>query len=304
MEVTIVMTDYDYDVTCDGKTELVGMLFQFSYGINFSLYMWQEQIGVVMNLPEECIVHILSYTIDTPVDAVRLSLVSEAFRLATRSDTVWDRFIPSDLSSIIPPSSLPSSSCGSKKDLYLALCDHPIIIDQGTKSFHLDKRTGKKCYMLSAGHLLIESGGEFQPVVALNPPSQASFDISESTNTLALSPNTKYTAFLVFKIIGASGSDEYQLKVCRCSTRETFSLLAGRRNATCCLEMSLESYGLLEQKFYVRSDGWKEIEIKHFFDSALQSYQDIQVLIQVTHATTHRLRQVLVLEGIEVRPYS
>lgn len=57
-----------------------------------------------------------------------------------------------------------------KKELYLFLCDHPLIIDSGALSFSLDKRkrTGKKCFMKAASELgitwgwhtyVLESGG-------------------------------------------------------------------------------------------------------------------------------------------------
>lgn len=81
-------------------------------------------------LPEGCIAYILSYT-STPADAVRFSLVSKTFGSAAESDTVWDSFLPSDLSSIISPPSFPSSN--SKKALYFALSDHHTIIDHGRK---------------------------------------------------------------------------------------------------------------------------------------------------------------------------
>jgi len=84
-------------------------------------------------LPEGCIANILSRT--TPLDACRLSLVSKIFRSAAESDTVWDRFLPSDYHSIISQSSPPLPNYPSKKSLYLALSDRPIIIDQGKMVF-------------------------------------------------------------------------------------------------------------------------------------------------------------------------
>lgn len=140
------------------------------------------------DLPEGCVAHILSY-ICTPEDIVRLSLVSKAFYSAADYDTVWDRFIPSDFSSTISP----LSSSNSKKDLYFTLSDRPTIIDQGRKvrtlfllacsdvfygipemkcvvyvaslkflqSFQLEKRTAKKCYMLSARDISITWGENF-----------------------------------------------------------------------------------------------------------------------------------------------
>ena len=87
-----------------------------------------------MELPEGCIAHILSLT--TPADACRLSVVSVLFNSAAESDAVWCRFLPSDVVSIVSQS---DSQCSvlanspSKKALYLALSDRPIIMDQGKK---------------------------------------------------------------------------------------------------------------------------------------------------------------------------
>lgn len=82
------------------------------------------------DLAEGCMAKILSYT--TRADVCRLSLVSKAFHSAAEANTVWDCFLPSDLSSIISPSSsVPPFR--SIKDLYLYLSDRPTIIDQGIK---------------------------------------------------------------------------------------------------------------------------------------------------------------------------
>jgi len=86
-------------------------------------------------LPEGCIAAILSST--TPVDTRRLSLVSKTFLSAADSEAVWNRFLPSDsqfINSII--SQFPSlANIPTRKDLYLALSDRPIIIDNGKKVF-------------------------------------------------------------------------------------------------------------------------------------------------------------------------
>lgn len=84
-------------------------------------------------LPEECLSAILSRT--TPADAGRLSVISNTFHSAADSDAVWNQFLPSDshfMDSII--SSSPSlANVHSKKALYSALSDRPIIIDNGLK---------------------------------------------------------------------------------------------------------------------------------------------------------------------------
>lgn len=85
-------------------------------------------MGSFDELPEECIAAILSRT--TPVDAVRLSLVSKTFRSAADSDAVWNHFIPSypDFIETIVSKSPTFASIRTKKAVYLALCDRYIII--------------------------------------------------------------------------------------------------------------------------------------------------------------------------------
>ncbi|KAL7209688.1 hypothetical protein ACSBR1_031282 [Camellia fascicularis] len=73
---------------------------------------------------------------------------------AADSDTVRERFLPSDYRQIISRSvSLPDFS--TKKQLYFTLCHSPILIDGAKLSFALDKETGKKCFTLPARELSI-----------------------------------------------------------------------------------------------------------------------------------------------------
>ncbi|XVE84773.1 hypothetical protein DITRI_Ditri17bG0039500 [Diplodiscus trichospermus] len=111
-------------------------------------------------LPEVCSSHILSFT--SPRDACRSSLVSPIFRSAANFDTVWERFLPFDYKDIISNAYLPVENFGSlsKKELYFYLCNNPIIIDNGTMCFTLDRWSGKKCYMLGARGLSITWGDE------------------------------------------------------------------------------------------------------------------------------------------------
>ncbi|KAJ6758696.1 hypothetical protein OIU74_025364 [Salix koriyanagi] len=117
--------------------------------------------GVPVNdLPEECWANVLSFT--TPRDVCRFSAVSPIFKSAAESDVVWQSFLPNDLQSFLsttaPDGSLLMSSASSKKEVYFSICDNPIIVDNGRKSFSLEKKSGKKCYMLSARDLEITSG--------------------------------------------------------------------------------------------------------------------------------------------------
>ncbi|CAJ1972453.1 unnamed protein product [Sphenostylis stenocarpa] len=253
----------------------------------------------LQDLPEGCIAKILSYT--SPMDASRFSLVSKAFCSAAESDSVWGGFLPI-LASTFPPSSFPFSS--SKKDLYFNLCNHPTIIDQGKKSVQLDKRTGKKCYMLSARNLDIIWGdtvqhwewtilpeSRFQVVAVLR--AVCWFDISGRINTLALSSNTHYAAFLVFKMINASGFHYHP-------TVLSVGISGGSTNTKyVCLDLNLNNNRLTElQCPKVRSDGWLEIEMGEFFNSGLE---EDQVQMRVMETTSHILKCGFILEGIEIR---
>ncbi|XVF65106.1 hypothetical protein PTKIN_Ptkin09bG0220000 [Pterospermum kingtungense] len=81
-------------------------------------------------LPEECMCLILSLT--SPRDACRAALVSPALRSVADSDAVWERFLPTDYEEIISNSSSPSLLSLAKKDLYVHLSFHPILIENGT----------------------------------------------------------------------------------------------------------------------------------------------------------------------------
>ncbi|KAG4997640.1 hypothetical protein JHK82_028408 [Glycine max] len=291
------------------------------------------------DLPEGCVAHILSY-ICTPEDIVRLSLVSKAFYSAADYDTVWDRFIPSDFSSTISP----LSSSNSKKDLYFTLSDRPTIIDQGRKvrtlfllacsdvfygipemkcvvyvaslkflqSFQLEKRTAKKCYMLSARDISITwapTQGEasqywewkslpesrFQEVARLY--AVCWFNITGQIKTRVLSPNTQYAAFLVFQMIDASGFHHHPAML-------SVSNVGGSRTSKyVCLDPNLEDNDLDDrfrglQRPNVRKDKWLEIEMGEFFNSGLE---EDEIYMNVRE-TSDMWKHGFILEGIEVRP--
>ncbi|XP_045808802.1 putative F-box protein PP2-B12 [Trifolium pratense] len=167
-------------------------------------------------LPEPCIATILSHT--TPIDTCRLSVVSKTFHSASDSDDVWNRFLPSD-SNLIDSifSRYPHlANPPSKKALFRALSDSDLmIIDDGKKSFQLDKKSGKIFYMLSARSLTTTDckssarrkkkwisvrESRFPKVLKLGLVSR--LEIHGMISSLSLSPNTEYVAYLVFKMSG------------------------------------------------------------------------------------------------------
>ncbi|GKV46128.1 hypothetical protein SLEP1_g53135 [Rubroshorea leprosula] len=78
-------------------------------------------------LPTGCLADIISLT--SPLDACRLSLVSPFFYSFASSDDVWAKFLPADYQNLVPASRFVSPL----KGLYLSLCDHPVLIDDGKK---------------------------------------------------------------------------------------------------------------------------------------------------------------------------
>ncbi|XP_045809077.1 putative F-box protein PP2-B12 [Trifolium pratense] len=262
----------------------------------------------IQDLPEGCIADILSRT--TPLDACRFSLISKTFRSAADSDAVWNRFLPSDsnfIDSIISQS--PSlANIPTKKALYLALSDRPIIIDSGKKSFQLDRKSGKKCYMLAARSLSIVWGDTDQywtwiPLPDSRFPEVAQLcdvcwlEIHGMINTTLLSPNTQYAAYAVFKMIEPWGFQNRPVEL-------SVSVEGGHSSTTnVCLDPIVEGtphprvVGL--QSPSVRTDGWLEIEMGEFFNSGIENEEVHMNFMEIKGGNWKR---GLFLEGIEVRP--
>ncbi|XP_057447213.1 putative F-box protein PP2-B12 [Lotus japonicus] len=259
-----------------------------------------------MELTEGCIAAILCRT--TPLDVARLSSVSKIFRSAADSNKVWDHFLPSDYHSIISQS--PSlANAPSKKALYLALSDCPIIIDQGKKSFQLDRKNGKKSYMLSARALSIARGDyESYPHWVILPESRFKevarlkvacwYDIWGQINIAALSPNTQYSAFLVFKLANSLG---FHYDPVLLSVGISGGHICSKKTL---LDPSIEE-GHLDNRTKVlecpnmRSDGLLEIEMGEFFNSG-SGNDKVEMTIMMTGKGYWN--GILYLEGIEVRP--
>ncbi|CAH9051977.1 unnamed protein product [Cuscuta europaea] len=172
-------------------------------------------------LPEDCISNALSLT--TPEDACRLSLTAPTFHSAAISDAVWERFLPPDYRDIISRSNNAAGllSSGSMKDLFIRLCDNPVLIDNDTKSFSLEKKSGKICYMIGARSLDIVWSdtpkywqwislphSRFPEVAELL--SVCWLEIRGSINSKSLSPGTNYTAYLVYTLQVRTYGLEYQ----------------------------------------------------------------------------------------------
>ncbi|KAM7273775.1 hypothetical protein ACFE04_028439 [Oxalis oulophora] len=161
-------------------------------------------------LPEGCIAHMVSLT--SPREACRLAVVSPTFKGAAESDAVWSCFFPSDFHSILSRSSSPVEDLSdqSKKKIFFHYAQNHILIDDKKLSFWLDKRSGKKSFMLSAANLAITWGNNnnywrmksciesrFDEVAHL--VRVCWFEITGKICTSLLSPSTHYAAFLVFR---------------------------------------------------------------------------------------------------------
>ncbi|KFK33433.1 hypothetical protein AALP_AA5G012900 [Arabis alpina] len=159
-------------------------------------------VGRFDTLPEDCISMVISHT--TPRDACVVSSVSKTVKSAALSDLVWEMFLPPEYSSLIPLRSM------SKKEIYLSLADDSVLIDNGKKSFWLEKSSGKKCYMLSAMDLTIVWGdspaywqwvslpeSKFEKVAELC--NVCWFEIRGKISCRMLSKGTYYSVYVVFK---------------------------------------------------------------------------------------------------------
>ncbi|KAJ0240455.1 F-box protein PP2-B1 [Hirschfeldia incana] len=162
-------------------------------------------------LPEDCISMVIYRT--SPRVACVMASVSKTVKSAAESDSVWEKFLPRECSSLVPR----SLEFSSKKEMYMSLADDSVLIDDGKKSFWLEKVSGKKCYMLSAMDLKIawinfflywnwnkDPESKFEKVAHLR--HVCSFAIQGNISCEMLSKGTHYFVYLVFKRAG-SGPD-------------------------------------------------------------------------------------------------
>ncbi|KVI11026.1 F-box protein PP2-B15-like [Cynara cardunculus var. scolymus] len=270
-------------------------------------------------LPEDCLSTILSFT--SPADACRLTIAASSLRSAAESDTVWARFLPSDLPSIISRAHS-QLDFSSKKELYFQLCDS-VLVDGGIRSFSLNKLSGKKCCLLSARALSISlsnepnhwswtshSASRFSEVIELKTIS--GIEIEGRISTDNLTPKTTYGAYLIIKVSDrAFGLDsipsETSVSMNECLVTNTGYL--------CPLDnkkQQLESLFFMNRRRMMekrvvkgegrrpckREDGWMEIELGEFFVGG----KGEEVKMNLMEVKGHQLKGGLIIEGIEVRP--
>ncbi|KAJ6915331.1 hypothetical protein NC651_017356 [Populus alba x Populus x berolinensis] len=295
---------------------------------------WRRRYVMSLNvLPEGCIANVLAFT--GPRDACRLSIVSSLFKSAEESDAVWERFLPRDYQSIIfaSDSYVLLSSLSSKKELYLRLCEKPIIIDDGKKSFSLVRKSGKKCYMLSARDLMIV-WGDTPTYWRWNSDSSSRFgevaeligvcwlEIRGKINATMLSPATLYAAYLVFKPkegaygldyqpvevgVGLVGSENGKRNMYLDSQRgraHRYHLVRRRtglhnRSRIVGMQEPVAASENNGQHPKERGDGWLEIELGEFF---CKEGEDGELEMSVQEVKSGDWKGGLTVEGIEIRP--
>jgi hypothetical protein len=120
-------------------------------------------------------------------------------------------------------------------------------------------------------------------------------------NTIVLSPNTQYAAYVVFKMIDAWGFQN-------CPVELSVGVEGGQSSTKIvCLDPNVEvevegmqhnrAVGL--QRPSVRSDGWLEIEMGEFFSSGIENEEVLMSLLEIKALNW---KSGLFLEGIEIRP--
>ncbi|XP_068667164.1 F-box protein PP2-B10-like [Aristolochia californica] len=274
------------------------------------------------SLPEGCISHMLSLT--SPRDACRSSTVSSIFRSASESDYLWGRFLRDNYSDILSRSvSLVEYS--SRKELYFRLCDS-VLIDDGKMSFWLDKSSGKRCFMLSAGELRIAWGdvpqywrwvdstkSRFSKVAELLMVCW--LEITGRFDSRLLSPKTTYVAYLVMKIYPEGYGLDHAPAELSVKLGDQLSVHPGRlklpsirrrRPPGPLARLSLWRNAYFEEncqadaRFPVeRGDGWMELELGEFYND---DGKDGEVEFSLMEVKGGDWKRGLIVDGIEIRP--
>ncbi|XP_055822101.1 F-box protein PP2-B10-like [Solanum dulcamara] len=254
-------------------------------------------------MPEDCLSEILSFT--SAEDTARLSVSSRRFKSAAESDVVWEKFLPSDYQYIISKSNYLLGSV-SKKELYFSLCDSPILIDGGKLSFSLDKKTGKKCFMVSARELAISWGDTpYYWEWSSHPDSRFSevanlqfvcwLDMRGKIETRLLSKRTNYVVYLVFKLADGFYGLETANAVVRFVDCQSDNEAEERASV---VNLSRQE-GPGENRSKRRDDGWMEIEMGNFFNDAGEDGDVEARLMEIRRLVS---KGGLIVQGIEFRP--
>ncbi|XP_060173833.1 F-box protein PP2-B10-like [Lycium barbarum] len=259
-------------------------------------------------LPEGCISDILSFT--SPKDAVISSTISKGFNSAVESDVIWEKFLPEDYQDIVSRY-VSMRVCSSKKELYFSLCDSPVLIDGGKLRFSLDKKTGKKCFMISARELAIiwavdtpwywewisHPDSRFSEVAHLKAVSW--LDIRGTIGTQMLSKGTKYVAYLVFKLAEGHEGLEIANAVVRFVNRVSDKEAEERASVVTLVEKKVWRRKRNMKRPQKRVDGWMEIELGSFSND---TGDDGDVEARLMEIKRLHGKGGLIVQGMEFRP--
>ncbi|XP_078155987.1 F-box protein VBF-like [Carex rostrata] len=281
-------------------------------------------------LPEDCLYHVLSLTF--PRDAYNFSLTATRFRSVVNSDVMWQAFLPSDFVSILSRVVNPVMFT-SKKDLFFKLSKNHVLIDRGTMSFGLEISSGAKCYMISTSLLKIAStdthylywrrishpDSRFAEVVERIFPVR--LNIVGKIDSKSLSSNTRYGAYLVYKLTKTCRDISYSIG----RMRQQTSVTVGRqiRKSTVYLEPFYVKYTSAKEQFDLnrftfkglfeksefdnnveitakeRDDGWIEVEMGTFY---VDKEEDGEVEMKLQSIEGSLLENMIIVQGIEIRP--
>ncbi|XP_024177660.2 putative F-box protein PP2-B12 [Rosa chinensis] len=208
----------------------------------------------------------------------------------------------------------------------MALCDNPVLIDEGYTSFSLEKWSGKKCYMIAAKRLRIAWGdtprywtwksvteSRFKEAAELS--GQVFWlEIRGRIEKRMLSPSTTYKAYLVYKLTQHTYGLNWAAVVTVCARAYGFDyecpglkeITAGIKS-TAFLAPQREIDGQLARNKKIkkakfpnegRADGWLEMELGEFHYQGDEDGELEMICCEIRGSS----KSGLLVQGIEVRP--
>ncbi|CAH8387578.1 unnamed protein product [Eruca vesicaria subsp. sativa] len=186
----------------------------------------------------------------------------------------------------------------------MSLADDPVLIEDGKKSFWLEKGSGKMCYMLSAMDLKIvcsdwpdcwqwkkDPDSNFEKVVKLR--GVIWFEIQGKIGCGMLSKGTHYSVYLVFKI-ARRGSHGFK------DTPMDAQVGFVGKDAS-------ETTVLLEPSGGYRyiNDGWSEVKLGNCYindGGCDDDDDDDEIEFSIMETQKGHWKSGLIFQGIEIRP--
>ncbi|CAL4993318.1 unnamed protein product [Urochloa decumbens] len=264
-----------------------------------------------IQLPADVLLSVISRAVEGPRAACVAATVSPAFRAAADSDTVWSRFLPADLAPLsYPAAPLPRS----KKELFLRLSGAHALLEDGLTSAWLDRETGAKSYMVAARAMRIiwvhtPDYWRWIPREDSRFPTCAELlavcwlDIAGTIASRMLSGDTRYAAYLVFKMTDDCYGLDSPLQVASVSVGEVTSTHLVRLQS----RAGDEENDVTEQEApprlpIERPDGWMEVELGDWYN---HGSDDTEVSASVKETTYGgNWKKGLIIQGLEIRPMS